>query len=50
MNAFGREVRPNPSFEPTRYSSHRLAAPGCSGHRPSAASRRLPPRASQLKR
>jgi hypothetical protein len=37
-------VPPNPSLKaPTRYGSHRLAAPGLSEYHPSAASRRLPP-------
>ena len=39
-------ARPNHSLKPTRYGSHRLAAPGHGGHRPSAASRRLPQRAA----
>jgi hypothetical protein len=40
------EARCNHSLKPTRYGSHRLAAPGHSGHCPSAASRRLPQRAA----
>jgi len=40
----------NQSFEPTRFGSRRLAAPGQVSHRPSAASRRLPTRSAQLKR
>ena len=40
------EARPNHSLKPPRYGSHRLAAPGHSGHCPSAASRRLPQRAA----
>jgi hypothetical protein len=43
-------LRPNPSLEPTRYGRRRLAAPGQGSHRPSAASRHLPPRSSQLER
>jgi hypothetical protein len=43
-------VRPNPSLEQTRSGRRRLAAPGNRGHCPSAASRRPPPRAAQLKR
>ncbi len=44
------QPRPNTSFEATRYGSQCLAAPGHSGHRPSAASHRLPPRSPQLQR
>ena len=40
----------NNSFEPTRFGSRRLAAPGHVSHRPSAASRRLPTRSAQLER
>ena len=41
------KMRPNPSLKaPTRYGSHRLAAPGLGVNCPSAARRRLPPRAS----
>ena len=43
-------VTPNPSLEPTRYGRHRLAPPGYAVHCPSAAKRRQPPRAAQLKR
>jgi len=40
-------VTPNPSLKaPTRYGSHRLAAPGLSEYHPSAASLRLPPRSA----
>jgi hypothetical protein len=38
-------ARPNHSLNLTRCGSRRLAAPGHGGHRPSAASRRLPQRA-----
>jgi hypothetical protein len=39
-----RAMRPNPSLKaPTRYGSHRLAAPGRGSNCPCAASRRLPP-------
>jgi hypothetical protein len=42
-----RAARPNPSLKArTRYGSHRLAAPGHVGYRPSAASRRPPPRSA----
>jgi hypothetical protein len=45
MHPLGRKVLPNPSLKaPTRYGSHRLAAPGCCEYHPCAASRRLPPR------
>jgi hypothetical protein len=37
---------PNPSLKPTRYGIRRFAAPGISGMLPSAATRRLPPRAA----
>ncbi len=43
-------MRANSSLAPTRYGRRRLAALGQGGHRPSAASRRLPPRAAQLER
>jgi hypothetical protein len=43
-------MRPNNSLEPTRSGRRRLAAPGHHCHRPSAASRRLPPRSAQLQR
>jgi hypothetical protein len=39
-------VRPNTSLKLTRYGSRRLAAPGAGGIMPSAAKRRLPPRAA----
>jgi hypothetical protein len=39
-------ARPNPSLKLTRYGSRRLAAPGVSAIMPSAAKRRLPPRAA----
>jgi hypothetical protein len=42
----GHRVRPNPSLKLTRYGSRRLAAPGAGGIMPSAAKRRLPPRAA----
>lgn len=42
-------MRPNPSLEPTRYGRRRLAAPGAGANCPSAAERRLPPQAAQLK-
>ena len=42
-----RRMTPNPSLKaPTRYGSHRPAAPGQGCYRPSAASRRLPPRSA----
>jgi hypothetical protein len=44
------ELRPNTSFEATRYGSQCLAAPDHIGHRPSAASHRLPTRSHQLQR
>jgi len=43
-------MRPNTSLEPTRSGRRRLAAPGHRCHRPSAASRPLPPRSAQLQR
>jgi hypothetical protein len=43
-------MRPNNSLEPTRSGRRRLAAPGHRCHRPSAASRLLPPRSAQLQR
>jgi hypothetical protein len=42
----GATLRPNPSLKLTRYGSRRLAAPGAGGIMPSAAKRRLPPRAA----
>ena len=39
-------ARPNLSLKLTRYGSRRLAAPGAGGIMPSAAKRRLPPRAA----
>jgi len=48
--ARGGLVMPNPSLEPTHYGKRRLAAPGPVGYSPYAASRRLPPRSSQLER
>lgn len=39
-------MRPNLALKLTRYGSRRLAAPGASGIIPSAAKRRLPPRAA----
>ena len=39
------QVLPNTSLNLTRYGSQRLAAPGTCGIMPSAAKRRLPPRA-----
>ena len=43
-------ARPNTSVNLTRYGRRRLAAPGAGAHCPSAASRRLPPRAGYLER
>lgn len=37
----------NPLPKPTHFGSHRLAASGRGGHRPRAASRRLPQRISK---
>jgi hypothetical protein len=48
--AAAHRMRPNNSLEPTRSGRRRLAAPGHRCHRPSAASRRLPPRSAQLQR
>jgi hypothetical protein len=44
------KLRANPSLEATRYGRRRLAAPGASGHFPSAAKQRLPQRSPQLER
>jgi hypothetical protein len=44
------KLRANPSLVPTRYGRRRLAAPGASGHFPSAAKQRLPQRSAQLER
>jgi hypothetical protein len=43
-------LRANPSLVPTRYGRRRLAAPGATGHFPSAAKQRLPQRSAQLER
>jgi hypothetical protein len=43
-------MRPNTSVNLTRYGRRRLAAPGHGEHRPSAASRHLPPRAGYRER